>query len=186
MGKGGKKRNSGAKRYPNGTVYRHEDPRKPAWEARQRVYGVSKAQSKEREGGFPIGQLLQAGGKDGNNETGNGISQTQFKALEHVLFVHESYQLALQAQKLGTKSPSDFSISPGYDSSDGTEPEYVEFYKRAIDRWKELRNILLNAESPGAYFAVKCWVIDEVPVYNLLGDLRIGANAVARMLEKGK
>ena len=61
MGKAGRKRKIGAKRYPDGTVHRHEDVRCVVVGARQRQYGYGKKRALEPWAGFEIGRLALAG-----------------------------------------------------------------------------------------------------------------------------
>lgn len=170
MGKrGGRKRRQG-KRHPGGRLKVTEKPDDVAIAARMRHYGLSRQQAREQEGGLAIGRAL-------NNRD---ITQSQFDALEHYRIVYANYQRSIGVKRM--RSASDFGGAGGYDASEGDEPEYVEWCDRQRDKFIELRRAALSA-TPFADMAIQAWVMEDKEVYKLLGDLRLAANAITRLLK---
>lgn len=170
MGKrSGRKRHQGD-RYPNGRLKHTERPDNVAVEARMRLFGVPREQARKQETGTAIGRAL-------NN---TDLSQDQFEALEHYRIAYEQNRRALNVKR--QRSASDFSGAGGFDADEGTDPDYVEWCDRQRRRFQELRRWALEA-TPFADMAIQAWVMEDKEAYKLLGDLRLAANAISRLLK---
>jgi len=170
MGKrGGRKRTQG-QRYPSGRLKHTERPDSAAVEARMRLYGVPRQQARKQETGSAIGRALNNG----------DISQGQFDALDQYRIANEQYRRALDIKR--QRSASDFSGAGGYDAIEGDDPDYVEWCNRQRSRFNELRRWALDA-TPFADMAIQAWVMEDKEAYRLLGELRLAANAIGRLLK---
>jgi hypothetical protein len=169
--KRGRKRKAGA-RYDNGALThaaRRDDVMSAAIWARQRLYGATPEQAKQRETGSAIGRAL----------IHKAISQTQFDALESYDEARSSYSTALAYKK--SRSASDFSGVAGYDGREGTDDEYVRWCERMIARYRTIRHAILTCGDPEAHMAVQAWVDEDTEMWKVIGPLRIAANAIARV-----
>lgn len=99
-----------------------------------------------------------------------------------VALEYESVRRNAQRAALARQLPSagDLERTHGYDGSDGLDPAYVEWCEKAERRYAESRRALLMA-GPLVMFAVETWVLENTAVADLLPDLALGLNALARL-----
>lgn len=172
--KRGRPRMVEAKRYPNGEVVhrpieeREQDARQIATEARQRVFELSVAHSSRIEATSPLGRLLLSG----------IITQEQFNASEEYVVVVKRYEKAILIRRPG--SAGDLDRTHGFDGDDGTDERYVEQCNAARRAYSEARRALLEAD-PLAQMAVNTWAIEHIEADKMIGELRVGLNALARL-----
>jgi hypothetical protein len=176
MSKRGRKRRSEAVREPNGRRQRPRDfieareARETVLSARERVLGVSRIKAEQREAGFgAIGRAFLLG----------ELSSEQVEAAGRYEQIHRDYLYAIAARH-GVSSGSDFDRQYGFDGDEGDNSGYIEWCNAAKRRYSDARRELLHAD-PLAHFAIEAWVIDNVEAWSLIGELRIGLNAIARM-----
>ena len=169
--KRGRKRKPGA-RYENGALThaaRKDDVMSAALWARQRLYGATPQQAKQREMGSAIGRAL----------IHKNLSQAQFDALERYDECRTNYSIALSYKR--TRSASDFSGAVGFDAREGTDEEYVRWCEKSIAKYKAIRRAILTCEDSMGHMAVQTWVDEDREIWRLLGALRVAANAIARV-----
>lgn len=163
-----------AKRLPSGKVVerpdreRQEDVLRTATEARQRVLGVAPSDTRRPEAGSAVGRLKLTG----------VISQDQYEAAKTYESVYRGYERAILVRR--PSSPGNFDKVPGFDAGDGTDERYVEQCTAARRNYGDARRALLDAD-PLAQMAVNTWVVEDVPLYHCVGELRVGLNALARL-----
>jgi hypothetical protein len=150
---------------------REREMRETGYAARERVHGLSKANSAERHAGHAIGRAFIVG----------ELSREQALAGEEYERVQRAYAVAIAARGRGA-SASDYDRMGGYDASEGDEEAYVETCAKARRRMAESRRALLEA-GPFVLLAVDAWTIEDKQVWGLLGDLRLGLNALARLYQ---
>lgn len=170
-------------RHPSGRLYepgpkereeakaeKAEEVMSVALEARQRVFLVPETQAKLAEAGSVIGRLLLT----------REIGRHQFEAARKYEEVVALANAAILAR--GFPTPGDLNRSGGHDDSDGTEPGYVARCKAATDKanhcWRALREA-----GQLCRWAVDTIVIEDQPVPHAIGDLRLGLNALCRVLK---
>lgn len=168
MAKRGRKRKAGARHACGRIKQIKQDPRDTVIEARMRHHKLSKTAAKRQEAGDALGLAYMAG----------DLSNTQYDALVDYREAYENYQFALDQKR--QRSASDFSGAGGFDSDDGSDPHYVERCERAKARYALYRRAALESGQLG-HMAVKTWVLDDCVVKNLIGDLRLAANAIDRV-----
>jgi hypothetical protein len=167
------RRKSMAVRHPSGQIKRTRSERKeetmsPAITARQRQFGVTAAQANDPALGSAIGRLRRAG----------EITEAQYEAGVEYAKLKERYSRAILAGGLG--SPADLDRGGGHDNRDGTDERYVASCRSAYDGMAAARQALAEAD-PLAQRAVDLWVIENQEVHRVIGDLRLGLNALARL-----
>lgn len=167
----GRKLKPGA-RYANGRLKPQEKPDTVAKEARQRIFGVTAEIAGKREMGSAIGKLLLLG----------ELKQDQFEALEQFGWAEREYQASIDIRR--ERSASDFSGSGGFDSREGDDPWFVQWCETRKERYTTLRNIVLKS-GPLGMMAVESWVLSDGGDGDLIGDLRLAANAINRAMKKG-
>jgi hypothetical protein len=168
------RKRKGTRREPNGRYMRdskeerEKDVKDVVITARERVYGLSKGSASLQEAGSAVGRLVLAG----------QLTRAQADAAEEYEKVVRAFLASIEARR--PSSPGDLNRSGGYDGREGDDPAYIEKCHLAVRRYKEARRGLLEA-SPLAHFAMETWVTEGHEVWSLLGDLRLGLNALARL-----
>lgn len=171
----GRPRKTDALRHPGGQVVRTsaqqqaEDAMATVVAARQRVYDLPAFMATQKEAGSAIGRALLKG----------EITPGQERDAHRYERIVRDYRKAVLAQKAA--SGSDFDRTGGYDSREGDDASYVEIFKEAEALWRASRRALLEA-GPLCHMAVETWVIDDIAAaHSMIGDLRVGLNALARL-----
>lgn len=163
-----------AVRHPCGQVVKRtpeekaDEARQVGREARQRVFGLSVGDSVKPEAGYALGRLRLT----------NTISQEQINAGEEYEKVIRRYERAILVKR--PISGGNIDRIGGFDDGDGTDEDYVEECNLARRAYGDARRALIDAD-PLAQMAVDAWVIENKAAYGLLGELRTGLNALARL-----
>jgi len=143
---------------------------KVAAEARERVFGIPKGQSRLPDAGDALGRFALAGATD-------GVSRTQRDAGRLYEAIVRDYQRHLGARRL--MSGSELERVSGHDNSTGDSPQEIERYERAKGRYIRARRALLLSAEPTAQMVVDAVVLDDVEMWQNVGVLRIALNAIA-------
>jgi hypothetical protein len=136
--------------------------------ARQRVYDLPRDKAIRKEAGSAIGRALLNG----------ELILDQAHAAHRYERIVRAYRKAVLAKNAA--SGSDFDRTGGYDSREGDDAAYVEIFQEAEALWRSSRRALLEA-GQFCHMAVETWAIDDIPAYGMIGDLRLGLNALARL-----
>lgn len=147
---------------------RAEEARRTATEARQRIYLLSERLSATQEAGSAVGRLRLTG----------ELSEEQYFAANTFEQIAHDYSRAILIRPV--PSAGDFNRTQGFDGHDGSDARYVERCQVAIQSYRESRRALFEA-SDAAYHAVWAWVCYDQAIQRLVGDLRLGLNALARL-----
>lgn len=146
------------------------DMTKVAVEARQRVFGLPKEQSRLPDAGDALGRFALAG-------VPGGVSRAQRDAGRLYEAIVRDYQRHLGARRL--MSGSELERVGGHDNSTGDSPQEIERYERAKGRYVRARRALLLSQEPTAQMVVDAVVLDDVEMWQNVGVLRIALNAIA-------
>jgi hypothetical protein len=139
------------------------------------VHRLSAGSAERQEAGSAIGRAALGRELAPNDDSHN---RALLNAAHEYERVQRNYRHAILARQL--PSAGDLDRTHGYDGDDGLHPAYVEWCQKAERRMAESRRALLEA-GPLVLFAVDTWVMEDKAVYELLGDLRLGLNALARL-----
>jgi hypothetical protein len=134
-----------------------------------RLYGLTREQAVRQEGGTAIGRAME-------NKL---LSRDQYDACMEWLVRLDRYERAIGIRR--SRSASDYGGVGGIAGGSGTEPDYVEECQRARSRYAEIRRWIMDADTFGL-FALEAWVKEDRAAENLLGSLRIAANAINRLM----
>jgi hypothetical protein len=197
----GRPRKEGVQRTENGriahghTANSDRDPARTVREARQRVFGVSKAVAEGREVGSALGRLRMAG-----NE--HGISAEQHAAGEAWETLFRQYVRIREGLPPDAPSPAAMMLDiapkrdmahPDAEPSSGPTREYVSDEDRAIrivKRWSESYLALSRLQgafgSPSPYEMLFSVCARDIPPTGPhgLGNLRIALNILAQLWRK--
>ena len=167
------RRRSNAKRYATGRIVQPAaaEMRATVIEARQRVYGLGKSQAAEPEAIDILGRMYLAG----------EISQTQKHAGDRYAEARRNYRRAILAKRL--PSAGNLERQRGHDGSDGSDPAYIAWCARSIAAYDLLWRELRDCGEPMA-IPVLDGVIDEQPLWDFVGTLRVALNAIAHVLDE--
>ena len=169
----GRKRKLGVRRYPTGQIIQPparetaEAVQSTVREARQRVFGLSETKATEPDAVDILGRMYLAG----------EISQRQKEAGDRYAEIRRNYRKAILARRL--PSAGDLDRQRGHDDSDGTDPAYVVWCERSIAAYDRLWSALRDCGEPLA-IPVLDGVIDDQPLWDFIGVLRIALNTIAR------
>lgn len=147
-----------------------EDMTQPVREARQRVFGLSEVHARLPDATDVLGRLCLLGVPD-------GISTTQRDAGRLYEEIVHTYGMMMLARRM--RSSSDMDLVAGHDSSDGTDPTYVEKFERAKGRWTRARQRILTCGDHRAQIVLDAVVLEDRPMHEHLGTLREVLNALA-------
>lgn len=187
----GRKRKVVAIREPNGRALRKtpaelaREARSVGVEARQRVFRLDKLKAEKEEAGSAVGRAYLNRELAPNN---TGQNRRMFEAARLYERVYRDEQWARDQKR--PRSASDYSGAGGHDGwdydierRDNPSAEYVSFEadcQRKIRAYQDSRRALLDAD-PFAQLAVDAWVIEGKEAWGLLGELRVGLNALERL-----
>jgi hypothetical protein len=179
MARGGKKRRTG-KREPNGKLSRRivdkqarrsideQSTMQVAKEARQRVFGVSEADSATELAGTVCGRLFLA----------REITQQQLDAAKAFAETYATYQRAMNSPR-PPKAVEIGGITGGGALRDISPEQHV----KAKERWDAAVKVLVEANHyhPGSIYAACDYLAlrDELHPH-MVGDFRVGMNSLAR------
>jgi len=177
----GRKRKDKKPRHPGGEIKRSgkarrkiqkdEDMTNVAAEARERVFGVPKGQSRLPDAGSALGRFALAGVKNG------GISLSQRDAGQLYERIVRTFEAYLMARRV--RSASDFGERGGYDASDGTEPDYVARYEHAKGRYNRAVRAVALLHDHYALGTLNNVVLHDREMWERVGSLRLALNAIA-------
>ena len=137
-------------------------------DARIRVHGLSVAQAARPEAGYAIGRAFMLG----------AITRAQAEAAGLYEEVRREYDRAILARAM--RSGGNFDGVRGFDGSDGDDPGYVAAVAAMRARFTASRHALLTAD-PLAMLAADTWIIEGIEAWGMIGELRLGLNALARL-----
>lgn len=136
-------------------------------DARMRLFGLSEADARQPDAGSVIGRMKLRG----------DISDDQHRAALAYLAARNAYHSAI-----GTKSDTG-GHPPPETASAGS---YDDFCAASISRWDRMRAVVTNLcqdiRSPAPASALDNFVVRDVHVHELAGDLRLALNAIHRLL----
>lgn len=147
-----------------------DDPASVAKDARHRVYGVPMDLCHLADAGDALGRFQLLGPVD-------GISPLQRDAGRLYAEIVRTFQAVILARRV--RSGSELDRAGGHDGSDGTDPEYVARYDRAVGRYRRARHALSFCGDRLAQLVVDGVVLDDRPMWGHLGTLRYALNALA-------
>jgi len=164
-------------REPNGrlsrrVVYAREredmnerEARSVAIAARMRVFGLTEAQAKAQEGGTVIGRMRHS----------RELTADQVEAAFSYLEARNAYHRAIGAVSDTGRAPLPETKGEG---------TYEEFCEGAIKRWNAITEalscVMVELRSPSPVSALDNFVVRDVYVAHLVGDLRVALNALDR------
>ena len=171
----GRKRKTDARRDARGksqnavsSLQREREAKAVVLEARCRLYGLATGPASLQEAGSAVGRLYLAG----------MINSAQWGSVAVYEQVVSDYRTAIEVRRLG--SAGDFNRNGGYDGREGDEPTYAEKCRTAERRYLEAKRALRNVSSL-AHLALAEWVIEDREPWSLLGDLRLGLDALVKL-----
>jgi len=164
-------------RYPNGRALakphhaRVESMLAVAIEARQRVFGLSVENATRVEAVDLLGRLRLSG----------EISEAQHAAGLAYAQEREDYHRVMLSRPV--PSAGDLERQPGFDGSDGSSPGYVAWCQGVEADYKAMRRALMETGDSLASMVVD-GIIDGTAMWDFLGTLRVGLNALARLVNQ--
>lgn len=170
--KRGRPKKGGAHREPNGRVSRANAPGEinVALETRARMLGVGLDKARDQKAGSFLGYLSLIGGRD-------GLSERQYQAAMSFKDLRNAYLMAIKAPNAMVDAhavgmPSDM-VSEGYE----------RWCRNAVQAYQEARKAVQEAQnstrSQNLWAAADLIVIQEQPIFNLIGATRELCNALA-------
>lgn len=185
----GRKPKQGVERFPGGQPKKktpeaiEKGVKETALQARQRVFGISAKDADSKEGGTAIGRLwLQDRFGDRNTQGQDAIA-----AAEAFRERRRGYEQAIDARSI--KTSTNYADGIGGDSSaGGSDKAYIKRCNDARKKYEEVRKAILECGDPLAMMALELVVIDDrMPAgENMMGSLRMGLNAIHRVLRQRK
>jgi hypothetical protein len=192
MGKAraGRKRKVNVMRHPSGQtvkrkhVEKEDEVRAPAVSHRMRHFRLCEDVAKLPDAETAVGRAHQSG----------QLSAAQLQAAKDYWSASRRYRSALLIKPVA--SAGDLHKIHGFDGGEGDEPEYVEDYNRAVRSMMDMRGALRDADNvthqarmakglrPKAGVvaeAVEAWVIEDRMAWGMIGELRVGLNALAKI-----
>jgi len=185
-----------ANREPNGRAQRsrpemRENMRSVALEARERVFGVSKQTAEDMPESAFLGRLradniaFERAAKSGGTRRGDvppGITARQYDAATDYQELIRNWDRVHLLK--GYPEAANMDRGGGYDSSDGTDPFYLDWVRRICDTKQNCDDVLRDAAKVDWRVPI---VIEAVVMHgnrapDMLGTLRIGLNALANAL----
>ncbi len=163
-------------RHPNGQLKRRsakaqrDDITAVARRARQNVFGLSAVDAARAEAGDMLGRLAISG----------EITPRQLAAGRAYEQLRRDLDRALQARHV--RSSSDYNLGGGYRAPDTDETGHAEWVARVKRRYTVARSALLMCSDPMAAAVVDGVVVEGREMWNFVGTLRIGLNALDRVI----
>jgi hypothetical protein len=182
MGKAraGRKRKVNVMRHPSGRVVersdgdRERDVKSVVVQARVRhglrIVDAEKAEAETLVGEALLRRYIDLPDKDQRERI--IAAANEYESLSR------QYRAVLGSKLLG--SAGDYDKGPSYDGSEGDDPAYVERCQTIRRRFAECRSVLLHADT-FAHMAVETWVIERKPAMDMIGELLVGLNALAKL-----
>ncbi len=169
--KRGRPRKEVSFREPNGRASRSEDPiDKLAIAMRAKMLGVSEERAKDPRSGSFLGYLAMLGRSD-------GLSATQHEAALRFKELRNEYLKAIKAPNAVVDNQS--SSRP----SDVVSDDYIRWCANATARYAAARKVIQEAQdatrSENLWAALDLVVVQEQPIFNLIGATRTLCNALA-------
>ncbi|MGI6854482.1 hypothetical protein [Mesorhizobium sp. 1B3] len=163
-------------REPNGRASRAEDPiDKLAIQVRAKMLGISEQRARDQRAGSFLGYLAMLGRAD-------GLSASQYEAALEFREVRSDYLKAIKAPNAVVDNQS--TGRP----SDAVSDDYIRWCAHATARYAAARNAVQEAQnatrSENLWAALDLVVIQEQPIFNLLGATRVLCNALALHFRK--
>ena len=139
-----------------------------AVEARERVYGLTRAAAKLSEAGDALGRLY----------LNKLVSRAEMEAGRQYEMLRRSVDSISMTKRI--VSSADWDRMRGFDGDEGDNPAYIEYCEWVDRRYYESRKALLDA-GPLVMPAVDWWVIEGTEAWAVLGSLRLGLKALAEL-----
>lgn len=165
----GRPRLDNVERHPSGQVVR-DRPDAVALETRQRLFGIPAWEATQPEWSTYLGRLYKAG----------EIDRTQFNA--GTAWVALRRDVAKEAGSKGLPAASDMDRGAGYDGREGDDAAYVTWAQGVRTRYRRCLQALDATGDPYAVWALEWGAVADKSVGMFLGSLRVGLNAIARVL----
>lgn len=158
-------------REPNGRASRAEDPiDRLAIQVRAKMLGISEQRARDQRAGSFLGYLAMLGRAD-------GLSDAQYEAALEFREVRSDYLKAIKAPNAVVDNQS--AGRPG----DAVSDDYIRWCAHATARYAAARNAVQEAQnatrSENLWAALDLVIIQEQPIFNLLGATRAVCNALA-------
>jgi hypothetical protein len=158
-------------REPNGRASRAEDPiDKLAIQMRAKMLGISEQRARDQRAGSFLGYLAMLGRAD-------GLSDSQYEAALTFREVRNDYLKAIKAPNAVVDNQS--SGRP----SDAVSDDYIRWCAHATARYAAARKAVQEAQnatrSENLWAALDLVVIQEQPIFNLIGATREVCNVLA-------
>lgn len=169
-------------REPNGRLSRRKagvaerereserDVMRTAIEARMRVFGLSEEDAKRQEGGTVIGRMYQA----------KAISIDQMRAAERYREVRNAYSCAMDAKPDTGRAPRDGFGEAGY------EGFCIAAKAAHKDMMNALQALCQEHRSPAPISALDQFIVRDLHVGHMVGDLRLALNCLHRHFAHGE
>jgi len=199
-GRGGHNRREDVERFPSGGINyeaerRKQSNRQCAEAARIRIHGVAANDAASQEAGSVFGRLYLQGelGARSTDRKKTGPAEEVYQAGLEFARRRAAYLQAISSPK-PTRSGSDIgyvhekleaSADDAVRLSLSDPHAHAEWCERARSRYAEVRRACLETD-PFALMAMETIISDDRMVDALVGPLRVGCNAIARLLRHGK
>ena len=143
---------------------------KVAFDARQRVHGLTTSAAAQPRSGDLLGRLSLSG----------EINRGQYEAGLSYAQMRGDYDRAMLAQRL--VEPGEPESRPGYDDRDGSAPGYRAWVEHTIKQHAKVRRALAECHDPLAATVLDGIVLEGRQMWNFIGTLRLALNAIGRVL----
>ncbi|HWK64143.1 MAG TPA: hypothetical protein VNS34_04340 [Rhizobiaceae bacterium] len=158
-------------REPNGRASRAEDPiDRLAIQVRAKMLGISEQRARDQRAGSFLGYLAMLGRAD-------GLSESQYEAALEFREVRNDYLKAIKAPDAVVDNQS--TGRP----SDAVSDDYIRWCAHATARYAAARKAVQEAQnatrSENLWAALDLVVIQQQPIFHLLGATRAVCNALA-------
>lgn len=173
----GRPRKAGVKRTKSGAISRAAGANNENAEAialRMRVFGLTEKEARDQKASTYVGRLCLAGIRHSTD----GVSEAQYDAAM-------AYQQAYTNFKRAVKSPDALAVGSG--GASGAEgPGYEQWCQRAVSKWEGIKQAVYAEQE--LYTHANMWaaldyiVSQDTDLPHMIGDLRLGLNAVAHHL----
>lgn len=160
-------------REPNGRLSRAKDPANlnVALETRARMLNISLDKARDQKAGSFLGYLCLIGSND-------GISERQYQAAMAFKGLRNAYLMAIKAPNAMVDAQA--VGRPG----DAISDEYADWCRRTKEAYADARKAVQEAQNgtrtDNLWSALDLVVIQEQPVFNLIGSTRVLCNALAK------
>lgn len=172
MAKRGRPRKKGDRHKCDKLIRTEQDkPDFTAKQARMRIGGMSKLAAGKQ---LTVLHALYENGVISLSQRDAGIEWAE---------IAEDYGTAILKPR--QRSASDYGGIGGFDNSEGDEPGYVAWCEKAKERYREARRVVLEA-GPASLAAMEMFAERDGYSGHLIGDYRLGANAISRLRNSEK